>query len=121
MYTALPFDGLPTAGPDALVKPAQGSGLNVRARVTLEKCYPRNMQNLDRQKKGNWEKKLAKNVADMGASDSVFDWESGRWSFTVEHFSRYGLNVDDDEDEEDEEMVGDSDIAVDDDQDVCAI
>jgi hypothetical protein len=56
----------PTAGDNALKKPELGNGFNVPARITLEKCYPRNMQNLDRSKKQQWEKKLAKNVAEMG-------------------------------------------------------
>ena len=81
----------------------------MRSRITLDNCYPKNTQNLDRAKKATWERKLAKNVEDMGASDSVFDWETGRWSFTVDHFSRYGLNVDDDD--EDMEEVEESDEA----------
>lgn len=53
-------------GENVLRKPDLGNGFNVPARITLEKCYPRNMQNLDRGKKQQWEKKLAKNVVEMG-------------------------------------------------------
>jgi hypothetical protein len=44
----------------------------------------------------------------IAASDSVFDWDTGRWSFDVHHFSRYGLLVDDsDEDETMEDSIDD--------------
>jgi hypothetical protein len=47
----------------------------------------------------------------FSASDSVFDWDTGRWSFDVHHFSRYGLNVDDsDEDEMMDDSIDDGSV-----------
>lgn len=77
--------------------PERGAQLNVPAIVTFEGAWPKGRS---KEKLKAFEQKLRK-VCD--ATESTFlsyDPEKGVWSFRVEHFSRYGL-IDDSDDEND--------------------
>ena len=90
--------------PDDSNKPPLGDGLNKRAQVTLDKVWP-----MDKTKKEpivspgkladlNYEDKLQRACNKLGAKFVEYRPETGSWVFKVEHFSKYGL--DDDSDEE---------------------
>ncbi|KAI0188701.1 nuclear protein 96-domain-containing protein [Astrocystis sublimbata] len=86
-----------TVYPVSVKKPPVGKGLNVPALISLEHAWPRASRNgrptsvkkhVDRLKK---------------IEDTTFESynpETGEWSFSVEHFTTYGLDDSDDEDEE---------------------
>ncbi|KAI8592738.1 nuclear protein 96-domain-containing protein [Geranomyces variabilis] len=91
-----------TVYPNDADKPPVGMGLNVRAEVELEKCWP-----ID---KGTREFILdttdprhdrhMKKLEAMPETEFLgYHNESGTWKFIVEHFSRYGLDDDDDDDD----------------------
>ncbi|KAJ3178593.1 Nuclear pore complex protein Nup98-Nup96 [Geranomyces variabilis] len=91
-----------TVYPNDADKPPVGMGLNVRAEVELEKCWP-----ID---KGTREFILdttdprhdrhMKKLEAMPDTEFLgYHNETGTWKFNVDHFSRYGLDDDDDEDE----------------------
>ncbi|KKF97178.1 Nucleoporin nup189 [Ceratocystis platani] len=85
-----------TVYPIAEKKPPMGRGLNVPARITLEQSWPRGKRDTSD------EKRIAKHVNRLrrivDTEFEEYDSESGVWVFSVEHFTTYGL---DDEDESD--------------------
>ncbi|KAI1078902.1 nuclear protein 96-domain-containing protein [Whalleya microplaca] len=86
-----------TVYPNAAKKPAVGKGLNVPSIIKLENAWPRSS------KKGN-PISLAKHVERLRRIPDTkfenYDAETGEWTFSVEHFTTYGL----DESDEDEEI-----------------
>ncbi|CED83918.1 Nuclear pore complex, Nup98 component (sc Nup145/Nup100/Nup116) [Phaffia rhodozyma] len=96
--------------PDNVAKAPRGTGLNVPAQITLEKCWP-----LDKAKREPIKdiaspkmKQHLRVLKGMAETEFVrYEAESGTWVFKVEHFSRYGLlgSDDEDEDEVDEETA----------------
>ena len=78
-------------------KPALGTKLNRPAIITLNNVFPK--EGIDPEK---YKVKITKNTHKMGAKMINYDVDTGVWQFRVEHFSRYGLN--DDDDSEDEEV-----------------
>ncbi|KAL2891716.1 Nucleoporin NUP145 [Ceratocystis lukuohia] len=85
-----------TVYPIAEKKPPMGRGLNVPARITLEQSWPRGKRDTSD------ETRIAKHVNRLrrivDTEFEEYDSESGVWVFSVEHFTTYGL---DDEDESD--------------------
>ncbi|TPX47451.1 hypothetical protein SeMB42_g02447 [Synchytrium endobioticum] len=85
--------------PDESIKPEVGRGLNVPARVELFNCWPVDKHTKKAIKDENspqWLKHMKK-LANMPNTQFVgFDNGQGIWRFRVEHFSRYGLDDDDD-------------------------
>ncbi|GFH27411.1 peptidase S59 domain-containing protein, partial [Haematococcus lacustris] len=85
-------------------KPAVGQGLNCEAEVTLLNVYK--MDRATQQPSQDpgvlvqWEKRLRQMCAKMGAQFVSYRPDTGAWRFRVEHFSRYGLLDDDDDDAE---------------------
>ncbi|GMY06090.1 nuclear pore complex protein NUP96 [Fagus crenata] len=81
---------------DENIKPVVGQGLNKAAEVTLVL----QVRSLDLEK-GKLEMivdKLRMSVERQGAHFISFDPVSGEWKFSVQHFSRFGLNEDEEED-----------------------
>jgi len=83
-------------------KPPIGQGLNVPAHIELLKCWT--MDKTTQKPILDVEhprfKRHMKKMKTMPDTEFIsFDIETGCWSFNVEHFSRYGLLNDDDEDE----------------------
>ena len=112
--TALPLDDLYgklvvvqlrsiTVYSDISTKPPPGKGLNVPSTIRLENSWPRN-------KKTNvpssattgplFEKhiKRLKGMADTGFVG--YDVQTGVWTFQVPHFTRYGLDYDEEDDDD---------------------
>ncbi|OQR66168.1 nuclear pore complex protein Nup98-Nup96-like, partial [Tropilaelaps mercedesae] len=95
-----------TVYPDESMKPPLGQGLNRRAEVSLDDVYPIRKSATDKELVTNpdtllmmsWRQRLERYTIKMGAVFLDFDEFSGRWSFRVDHFSRYGL-VDSDDSE----------------------
>lgn len=105
---------------DESAKPLVGHGLNKTAEVTLvvrlgspkvEDCGEEIIED-----------KLRRSTERQGAQFISFDPENGEWKFLVQHFSRFGLSEDDDEDiimdgaletQEPAEMNGDEVLDVD--------
>lgn len=92
-------------------KPAMGQGLNVPSTIFLEQSWPRSSRlsgvtpqagTMAAKKEVESHKRRLRKVGGTDFKD--YDPESGVWSFTVEHFTTYGF----DDDDEDDEMDGDS-------------
>ncbi|WKY00571.1 hypothetical protein Q1695_014977 [Nippostrongylus brasiliensis] len=92
-----------TVYPDESKKPPLGQGLNRPAEVTLERVWY-----IDRTTKEEirdplklidigWRDRLEKVTARMGATFKDYRPSTGSWVFRVEHFSKYGLPDDDDD------------------------
>ncbi|KAI0004429.1 nuclear protein 96-domain-containing protein [Xylariaceae sp. FL0662B] len=95
-----------TVYPNAAKKPAVGKGLNVPSLINLENAWPRAT------KKGK-PTSLAKHVERLRRiPDTTFEnynAETGEWTFSVEHFTTYGLDEsDEDEDVEPQQLIGPS-------------
>ncbi|KAK8525109.1 hypothetical protein V6N12_029951 [Hibiscus sabdariffa] len=77
-------------------KPMVGQGLNKTAEVTLRL----QIENLDLEKQegDGIVKKLRQSMKSQGAQFIAFDPTNGEWRFLVDHFSRFGLSEDDEED-----------------------
>jgi nuclear pore complex protein Nup98-Nup96 len=110
--TAIPLDDLYgklidiqlrsiTVYPEASTKPPQGKGLNVPATLRLENSWPRNRKANapSSATSGPLFEKHMKRLRGMTNTEFVsYDVQSGVWTFRVPHFTRYGLDYDDDED-----------------------
>ncbi|XP_010261150.1 PREDICTED: nuclear pore complex protein NUP96 [Nelumbo nucifera] len=79
---------------DETNKPAVGEGLNKSAEVTLvlESLFFQGEQ------LHNVVNKLRKSMERQGAYFILFDPSNGEWKFLVDHFSRFGLTEDDEDD-----------------------
>ncbi|CAN0838877.1 Nuclear pore complex protein NUP96 [Linum grandiflorum] len=81
---------------DESSKPAVGQGLNKPAEVTLKlKIRPSDSA---KQHYDAIVKKLRLSLERQGGTFISFDPRNGNWSFLVQHFSRFGLTEDDEED-----------------------
>lgn len=86
-------------------KPPQGKGLNVPARISLENCFPRDRATKQFIKDTGDVRhvKFLKRVKTIPGTDFVGYTSDGIWTFTVEHFSKYGYTESDEESEADQE------------------
>lgn len=101
------FDGIvilvprsATVYPVAAKKPPVGKGLNVPAVISLEHSYPRGGPATTGRRLERHIERLKTAIPDT--TFESYDKETGVWTFSVEHFTTYGLGDDDDEDEETE-------------------
>ena len=94
-----------TVYPNPAKKPPMGQGLNVRSFISLQNSWPRGKDKRTptgdksgpRLKKHIERLHKVENTSFMG-----YEKETGTWTFSVEHFTTYKLDLDDD-DEDDEE------------------
>lgn len=89
-----------TVYPDNATKPPMGRGLNVPATIHLEKSWPRNRAT--RHKAGDTTsegyRNHVHNLKKIGDTKFIsYDTNTGVWKFSVDHFTTYGLDDDDDE------------------------
>lgn len=93
-------------------KPPMGVGLNVDAEITLYNVYKKDKQTGEIVKEGpkalKYEKWLRKVCSDSDAKFVSYKPDGGVWKFEVEHFSRYGLPVDQD-DSDDDDIISEDD------------
>jgi nuclear pore complex protein Nup98-Nup96 len=74
---------------DGIDKPPPGNGLNVRARITLFRCWPLDKatrQPIKDEKHPSAVKHLKRLKAMKDTAFESFDVVEGKWTFTVEHF-----------------------------------
>lgn len=91
-----------TVYPDEQEKPAVGQGLNVPARITLENCWAvdrATREPIKDEEHPRYAAHLKKLKSMPNTAFEKFDIKTGEWTFRVEHFSRYGLGEDDDDEE----------------------
>ncbi|EKD04006.1 hypothetical protein A1Q2_01680 [Trichosporon asahii var. asahii CBS 8904] len=96
-----------TVYPDDSNKPPRGQGLNVPAQISLENCFARDKatrQPITDPNDPRYRRQIKRVKAVQGTEFVDFS-DDGIWTFTVEHFSRYGLA---DSDEESDEGMNDS-------------
>ena len=95
--------------PDDSKKPSVGQGLNRLAEITLHRIWPTDKQtkqpitDAQRLLKMGYHKKIEKQTSEMDAQFVDYDSVTGSWTFRVKHFSKYGLNDDDDDEYENED------------------
>jgi nuclear pore complex protein Nup98-Nup96 len=93
----------PINGPGDVVP--VGTGLNKRALVTLERCWPKDKSSgapvMDPAKLEKFAARLKIKTEELGARFVQYDTKTGTWQFEVDHFSRYGLSSEDLDDEDD--------------------
>ena len=84
-------------------KPPVGEELNVRARVTLENVIPIDKMTklplTDENELEAFAKKVKSKTEKDGAKFISYDTATGTWVFEVQHFSKYGLESDDEDEE----------------------
>jgi nuclear pore complex protein Nup98-Nup96 len=104
------FDGIvvliprsATVYPVAAKKPPVGKGLNVPAIISLEHSYPRGGLATTGRRLERHIERLKTAIPDT--TFESYDKETGVWTFSVEHFTTYGLGDDDDDDDDYETEV----------------
>lgn len=99
-----------TVYPISAKKPPVGKGLNVPARISLEQSWPRGVRD---KRAVNDPKRFNKHVERLKRIENTafesYDKDSGVWVFSVEHFTTYGL---DDDDEDSDIEIDNSEIPV---------
>ena len=89
-----------TVYPDASTKPMVGKGLNVPSTLRLENSWPRARNLPSSSTSGPIFDKHVKRLQKMKGTEFVnYDTPTGVWTFRVPHFTRYGLDYDEDEDD----------------------
>jgi nuclear pore complex protein Nup98-Nup96 len=89
-----------TVYPDQSKKPPMGKGLNVPATIQLQNSWPRgkDKRNPSHEKSGpRFQKHIERLAKVPNTQFKDYNKETGVWTFTVEHFTTYGLEYDDDE------------------------
>ena len=87
--------------PDISTKPPVGKGLNVPSTLQLENSWPRaRKQPLSTTSGPLFDKHIAR-LKRIGNTEFIsYDAQTGVWTFRVPHFSRYGLDYDDEDEGE---------------------
>lgn len=87
--------------PDSSTKPPRGKGLNVPSTISIENSWPRNKGKPEGLNSGPLFEKHIRRLKVMPNTEFIkYDVETGVWVFKVPHYTRYGLDYDD-EDEDD--------------------
>ncbi|KAF9875976.1 nucleoporin sonb [Colletotrichum karsti] len=88
-----------TVYPIAARKPPVGKGLNVPALISLEQSWPRGRD----KRPSHDQKRFAKHIERLKRIENTtfvdYNPDTGVWKFSVEHFTTYGLDYDEDDDE----------------------
>ena len=87
--------------PDSATKPPRGKGLNVPSTITMENSWPRNKGKPEGLASGPaFDKHIRRLKAIHNTEFISYDVNTGLWVFRVPHYTRYGLDYDDDDDED---------------------
>ncbi|EXJ95256.1 hypothetical protein A1O1_00376 [Capronia coronata CBS 617.96] len=109
--TAIPLDDLfekiveirlrsVTVYPDPSTKPPVGKGLNVPSTISIENSWPRSRGQPSSATSGPVYEKHVNRLKKMHGTEFInYEPSTGVWTFRVPHYTRYGLDYDDDEDE----------------------
>ncbi|KAI1608049.1 nuclear protein 96-domain-containing protein [Exophiala viscosa] len=107
--TAIPLDDLyekiveirlrsVTVYPDASSKPPVGKGLNVPSTISIENSWPRSRGQPSSATSGPVFEKHVNRLKKMHGTEFVnYEVSTGVWTFRVPHYTRYGLDYDEDE------------------------
>ncbi|OAP59690.1 hypothetical protein AYL99_06988 [Fonsecaea erecta] len=107
--TSLPLDDLyekiveirlrsVTVYPDASSKPPVGKGLNVPSTISIENSWPRSRGQPSSATSGPIFEKHVNRLKKMHGTEFVnYEVTTGVWTFRVPHYTRYGLDYDDDD------------------------
>lgn len=88
-----------TVYPDPATKPPVGRGLNVPSTLTIENSWPRSKGKPVRATQGPvFDRHIQRLKTRDGTELIDYDAETGKWTFKVLHYTRYGLDYDEDED-----------------------
>ena len=92
-----------TVYPDPGIKPPVGKGLNVPSTLHIENSWPRSRNRPSSATAGPiYDKHVARLKRMPGTSYVGYDAPSGIWTFNVPHYTRYGLDYDDNDEDMDE-------------------
>ncbi|KAI9842624.1 MAG: hypothetical protein M1838_003058 [Thelocarpon superellum] len=94
-------------------KPPPGKGLNVPSTVTLENSWPRGKHGrgaVYATSGRDYERHLVRLKRVEGTHFQSYDAHTGTWIFTVDHFTTYGLDYEDDTDGGPEGVEGDESV-----------
>lgn len=97
-----------TVYPENMKKPPMGKGLNVPSEISLLQSWPRNVDKrtgLPVKSGRALEKHISKLRNSQDTTFISYEPETGTWTFSVEHFTTYGLDYD--EEDTDGETLGD--------------
>lgn len=98
-----------TVYPESVSKPPMGKGLNVPSTIQLENSWPRSRSGPSSVTSGPLFDKHVRRLKSMKGTEFLnYDRVTGIWIFRVPHYTRYGLDYDEDEDEEDQDDLEDS-------------
>lgn len=87
-----------TVYPDPSSKPPVGKGLNVPSTISIENSWPRSRGQPSSATSGPVFDKHINRLKKMGGTEFVnYEVSTGVWTFRVPHYTRYGLDYDDDE------------------------
>ena len=98
--------------PEVEKTPAPGNGLNHPARITLERCWPKDKSTgepITDPTAPRMQQHLRKLKAMEGTHYQSYEPATGTWVFEVDHFTKYGLDDDDDDDDDDEQDLQNAD------------
>ncbi|KAL2131450.1 hypothetical protein VTI74DRAFT_5098 [Chaetomium olivicolor] len=90
-----------TVYPVSAKKPPVGKGLNVPALISLEHSYPRGGLAATGRRLERHIERLK--TAIPNTTFESYDKDTGIWTFSVEHFTTYGLGDDDDDDDDEDD------------------
>ncbi|EXJ89450.1 hypothetical protein A1O3_02517 [Capronia epimyces CBS 606.96] len=89
-----------TVYPDASTKPPVGKGLNVPSTISIENSWPRSRGQPSSATSGPVYEKHVNRLKKMHGTEFInYEPSTGVWTFRVPHYTRYGLDYDDDETE----------------------
>ncbi|KAL2425083.1 Nucleoporin [Exophiala dermatitidis] len=109
--TAIPLDDLfekiveirlrsVTVYPDASTKPPVGKGLNVPSTIFIENSWPRSRGQPSSATSGPVFEKHVNRLKKMHGTEFInYEPSTGVWTFRVPHYTRYGLDYDEDDEE----------------------
>ncbi|KIX97209.1 uncharacterized protein Z520_07324 [Fonsecaea multimorphosa CBS 102226] len=87
-----------TVYPDASSKPPVGKGLNVPSTISIENSWPRSRGQPSSATSGPIFEKHVNRLKKMHGTEFVnYEVTTGVWTFRVPHYTRYGLDYDDDD------------------------